>query len=411
MKILIEELDESLWVAGLGKDHKIEALEIDPAIEEVRSGSIYWARVIRIDKTLDAAFVLLDGENIGLLNSGDLRIEKKGKIFKGGDEPISKLISAGDMILVQAKEGKIHTQDEGAIENKSPRVSMNITIAGRYLIHTPFETKNRISQRIKDKEIRNNLKGMQKDMADNQSCIIRSAAANTQTEMLVREQKILSELWGQLDLHIKNNTEGSDPQLVMLGPDAIQRTLSDLSDRQIKSIEVIVMEHFEAVEDWCELYAPDLMTKITPIELKNPYDNLALFEHRDILGEIDLLFQPYIILKDGSTVILQETAALTAIDVNRGADNESNLKVNRKAAEEIAKQIRLRNLGGIIIIDAIKLKSEKERKDFLSALDKAFQKDPCTVQLHGLTKLGLVEVTRSRRTPTLSERCGNHVGP
>ncbi|MGB1077148.1 MAG: ribonuclease E/G, partial [Bdellovibrionales bacterium] len=91
--------------------------------------------------------------------------------------------------------------------------------------------------------------------------------------------------------------------------------------------------------------------------------------------------------------------------INRAADSDSNLNVNRKAAEEIARQIRLRNLGGIIIVDALKMKSEKERKDFLEKLDQVCQKDPCTVQIHGLTKLGLIEMTRSRRTPTLIERC------
>ncbi|MGB1077404.1 MAG: ribonuclease E/G, partial [Bdellovibrionales bacterium] len=267
MQILIEELDESVWVAALDKN-KLEGLEVDPITEEIRAGSIYWARVIRIDTTLDAAFVLLDGENIGLLNSGDLRIEKNGKLCKGGDEPISKLLQAGDMVLVQAKEGKIETDNNG-IEKKAPRVSMNITLSGRYLIHTPFEKDSRISQRIRDKAIRKNLSKMQEDMKDHKSCIIRSAAANTQTEMLIREHKILSEMWEQLDNHIKENAS-DEPQLIMLGPDAIQRTLSDLSDRQIKTIEVIVMEHFHAVEEWCELYAPDLMTKITPITLVTP---------------------------------------------------------------------------------------------------------------------------------------------
>ena len=402
MDILIEELDESLWVAATDKK-TLQALEVDPATEEVRAGSIYLARVIRIDTTLDAAFVLLDGENIGLLNSGDLRVKRAGKITKGGTEPITKLLSSGDMVLVQAKEGQVESTPTD-LEHKAPRVSMNITLPGRYLIHTPFETDSRISQRIRDKSIRKNLEAMQKDMKEHKSCILRSAAANTQTEMLVREHKILTEMWEQLDDHVKEH--GTDePQLIMLGPDAIQRTLSDLSDRQIKKIEVIVLEHFQDVEDWCELFAPDLMTKIHPLEIENPYDNLALFDHRDILGEIDSLFQPYSILKSGATIIMQETAALTAIDVNRAADTDSNFQINCKAGDEIARQIRLRNMGGIIIIDALKMKKENERKDFLKSLDKAFLNDPCTVQIHGLTKLGLVEITRARRTPTLKDRC------
>jgi len=402
--ILIEELDGSIWVAALEKN-KLEALEIDPETEEIRAGSIYWARVIRVDGTLDAAFLSLDGDNIGLLNSGDLRIEKNGKLLKGGDEPITKLLSAGDMLLVQAKEGKIDSSTDD-VEQKSPRVSMNITLPGRYLIHTPLEEESRISQRIRDKDIRKNLTNMQKDMKEHKSCILRASAAHTQTEMLVREHKILSEMWEQLSKHVKDSAS-NEPQLIMLGPDAIQRTLSDLAGKQIKRIEVIVMEHYQDTESWCELFAPDLMTKISPVELENPYDNLALFEHRDILDQIDALFQPYTLLEGGSSIIIQETAALLAVDINRGADTGSNLNINRKAGIEIARQIRLQNMGGIIIIDALKMKSEKQNKDFLKSLDDAFQKDPCTVQIHGLTKLGLVEVTRSRRSPTLKDRCEN----
>ncbi len=402
MDILIEELDGGLWVAAL-ESNKLEGLEVDPEMEEVRAGSVYWARVIRVDTTLDAAFLSLDGDNIGFLNSGDLRIEKKGKIYKGGDEPISKLLSAGDRILVQAKEGKIEPTD-GDLEQKSPRVSMNITLPGRYLIHTPFEKDNKISQRIRDKTVRKNLTKMHGDMKEQTSCILRAAAANTQTEMLVREHKILSEMWEQLDTHIQDNT-GDEPQLVMLGPDALQRILSDSADRQIDKIEVIVMDHLQEAENWCELYAPDLMTKIEPLEIENPYDNLALFEHRDILDQIETLFQPYTILNGGSTLILQETAALLAIDVNRATDTDSTLNINKKAGQEIARQLRLRNMGGIIIIDALKMKSDKDRKDFLKSLDESFQKDPCTVQIHGLTNLGLVEITRARRTPTLQKRC------
>lgn len=405
MNILIEELDESLWVAAIGKNKRLEALEVDPAMEEVRAGSIYWARVIRIDATLDAAFLLLDGDNIGLLNSGDLRVRKDSKILKGGDEPIGRLLSPGDMILVQAKEGKISKDSDGeAFETKNPRVSMNITLAGRYLIHTPFEEESRLSQRIRDKDVRKSLKAMQEDMKDRKSCILRSAATNTQTEMLIREHKILSEIWEQLDGHLKDH-DGDEPQLIMLGPDAIHRTLSNLADQPIHAIEVIVMEHMESVEEWCELYAPDLMMKITPVEIDNPYGNLALFDHRDILPVIDALFQPYTLLDGGSNIIIQETAALISVDVNRSSDKSSNLDVNCKAADEVARQIKLRNLGGVIVIDALKMKNDKDKKVFLDHLDQAFQNDPCTVQIHGLTKLGLVEVTRNRRTPTLQDRC------
>ena len=109
-------------------------------------------------------------------------------------------------------------------------------------------------------------------------------------------------------------------------------------------------------------------------------------------------------LTRGANIIIQETAALTAIDINRGSDERAALEINLEAAGEIARQLRLRNLGGIIVIDALKLKNKPDQKTLLDAMTLAFATDPCTVQVHGITALGLIELTRKKRTPTLHER-------
>lgn len=395
LDILIDEMDGSLWVGALSGSN-LQALEVDPINEEVRWGSIYWAKVARIDATLDAAFLDLDGENQGILSASDIRKDKK----VNADTPIGKLVKAGEFLLVQAKEGKLAPSDNVVFENKVPRLSMNISFQGRYLIYMPFENDSRISRRIRDEAARKQLAGMLKEMVDCKSCILRAAAQNTQTDMLIREHKILHTMWDQLSKY----ANGDEAHLVMLGPDAVQRTLSDMAIRTIDRIEVTTMEQFGDTEEWCELFAPDLVTKINPIELENPYDNLALFEERDVLDQIDELFQPYKIMKSGATVILQETSALVAVDVNRGAATGSVYSINKDAAIEVARQIRLRNLGGIIIIDFLKMKKKSEQGKFVKELTEIFDTDPCTVQVHGLTKLGLLEITRQRRTPPLHDR-------
>jgi Rne/Rng family ribonuclease len=151
------------------------------------------------------------------------------------------------------------------------------------------------------------------------------------------------------------------------------------------------------------VFAPDLVTKVTPVEVPEPDKGFALFEFHDIIGQIEDLFQPYDILKDGATVIIQETAAAIVIDVNSAADSRSKLAINTDAAKAIARHIRLRNLGGAIIVDFLKMNKEDEKK-LLKVLDEAFNQDPCTVQIHGFTKLGMLEATRQRRTPPLKER-------
>lgn len=405
MDIIIEEQEGSLWVVASERGH-VEGVEIDPIHERIRWGSIYWAKVERIDSKMDAAFIDLDGgDTYGILYNRDVRTrDKSGKLIKGGQTPIGKVLRPGDYILVQAKQGYLEPEfeDNRPLEDKSPVVSMDVAIQGRYLIYTPLDDSNRISSRIRDKKLRKQLEKMIASLEDVHGCILRAAAANTQSDVLIRESRILKAIWEGLSEY----ATGKEISLIMDGPDALQRTLSDNSSHQMRRIEVVIMDHFQAAEDWCELFAPDLVPRIKPIELKNATHDLALLEHHDLLKQIEKYFQPYAVLPGGGNILIQGTAALTAIDVNRGADRNSNLHVNLEAAAEIARQIRIRNLGGNIMIDFINMKDEKERKQLLTHFEQLVNNDPCTVQIHGYTALGLLEVTRQRRTPTLYERIG-----
>lgn len=413
LDILIEELDGSVWVAALSNG-RLDGLEVDPVAEEVRWGSIYWAKVARIDKALDAAFVNLDGDNIGLLHNADVRIKQKdGSYKKGGDVEIGKLIQPGQMIAVQAKSGYLPLGDPREKKNtteyqedKNPRVSMNISLPGRYLIHTPLETENRLSRRIRHKDMRARMQGMLDDLKECKGCILRAAATNTQTDVLVREAKILQEIWNQLSAFF----EGDNPSLIMLGPDAVQRTLGDHAFDYIERIEITTMDHYQDTEEWCEIYAPDLVTRINPIELPDQNAELGLFSYRDIVGQIEDVFQPYVVMDSGAVLILQETAALMAVDVNRGADKRSNFEINMDAAEEIARQMRLRNLGGVFMVDFLKMKTAEQKKLTAALEEFCMRDDPCTVQISGMTKLGFMEISRHRRTPPLQDRFDNAAG-
>ncbi len=397
MDILVDEHEGSLWVATVEK-RKLIGLEIDPAEEEVRYGSIYWGEVIRIDKSLDAAFINLDGENIGLLHNADILINGK----KGGKDDIGKHLKAGDFIAVQAKNGYLPRDDSTDLrtEDKSPRVSMNMTITGRHLIYSPHTTEKRISRRITDKKQRKQLTKMLNSVENIDGCILRASAANVQTDILIRESNILREIWDQIQEFMKGDEIGP----IMLGPDALQRTLSDQAGKTIRSIDIVTMERYQEVEEWCEVFAPDLVTKVTPVDLPDKNMELGLFDFRDILDQIDDLFQSYILMNGGGNIIIEETAALTAIDINRGSDTRSTQTINLDAIREIGRQIRLRNIGGIIILDLLKTKSKKEREELLKELHKMAEHDPCTVQIHGITNLGLAEITRKQRTPSLQAR-------
>lgn len=402
MDILIEEYHESLWAAAL-QDGQLVGLEVDPTFEEVRAGSIYWAKVKTIDAALDAVFVDLDGENTGMLYNKDVRIpQKDGSFKKGGDKAIGQVFQPGDMIGVQAKTAFMpnNAYDYVNQESKLAQVSMDITLPGRHLIYCPMMNENRISIRVRDKALRKNMRAMLDQLGDIQGCILRAAAADMQTDVLIREGKILREAWRQMSEFLT----GNDPALIMMGPDAVQRILSDNAIHTIDRIEVVVMDHFNLAEEWCSVFAPDLVAKIEPLEIDDASQDMALYHNRDIIGQIENLFQPYAILPNGGNIIIQETAALTAIDVNKGNDKRAHLALNIDAAREACRQMRLRNLGGIVMIDFLRLKNKADDKKLIEALEKEIQKDPCTVQFHGKTALGLYELTRKRRTPPLQDR-------
>lgn len=402
MDILIEEYNGGLWAAAL-EDGRLEGLEIDPTHEAVRWGSVYWGRVERVDSALDAVFVNLDGENSGILYNRDVRLRApKGGIIKGGEQAIGKILKPGQMIAVQAKTAYLarETDDLFGPEVKTAQLSMDITLQGRYLIYCAMMESNRISQRIRGKGRRAKLEAMLLALEDMNGFILRAAGVDMQTEILRREAKIMREMWAQVSAFF----EGSEPCLIMEGPDAVQRILGDTAIEPLERIEIVTMDHFQQVEDWCAVFAPDLMTKITPIEMKNATQDLALFEYRDILGQIEDLFHEYVILPSGGNILIQGTAAFTAVDVNKGGDKRSHLAVNIEAAQELARQMRLRNIGGMVVVDFLKMAEAKDQKALMVALEDVTYTDPCTVQIHGLTRLGLMEVTRKRRTPALSER-------
>lgn len=404
MDILIEEKDGGLWVGAL-EGGKLSGLEIDPITEEVRWGSIYRARVEGINKALDAVFLDLDGDNKGILYNRDVRIiNKDGTLTKGGEHAIGKTFKVGDMVNVQAKTSYTPRDLDVHLgtEQKTVQVSMDITMPGRYLIYCPMMPDNRVSMRIGKSKLRKQLTQMMNEInSETGGIIVRAAAAGAQTEVLQRECEILQDTWGAVHKYLETQ---DDFGLISLGPDAIQRALSDNAANFIERIEITIMDHFSQVEEWCGVFAPDLVTKIQPVQLDDATDDLALFHHRDIMGQIENLTQAYVMLERGGNLIIQSTAALTAVDVNRGGDKRSNLEINIDAAAELARQMRVRNLGGIVITDFLRSQSKKNEDAFMKALREAIAQDPCTVQVHGRTKLGLVEITRRRRTPPIGER-------
>ncbi len=376
----------------------MDGIEIDPPSEKIRWGSIYRGVVRAIHPSAETAQVELANGLTATLHNKDVINDKVDK-----SEGISKRLSTGQFIIVQAKESLIARDSKmhkNPLEHKTPRLSMNIALQGRYLIYMPHASENRVSQRIQTPALRKKMQAMLDDLKVPKGMILRASAANTQTLILEKEAHVLKILWNS----VEKLSKGMQPAILFEGPNAIQRLLSDMAAESIDRIEVVTLDHLNAVQNWCDQFAPDLPPRVIPVEIPEAVDDLKLFEFRDILKQIEALFNPYVVLDGGGNIIIQHTAALTAVDVNRGGDRSSNLALNIRAAEEVARQLRLRNVGGIVLVDFLKMKSKKDNDELTRQMKKFFNDDPCTVQHHGLTNLGLYELTRQKRNPSLHDR-------
>ncbi len=411
--ILIEELNGVLWVAAV-ENNKFEAIDLDPQVEDVRWGSLYWAKVTKIDNYLNAAFVDLDGEAVGLLHAKDVWLEDdNGEWSANKGKRIGQVVKGGDMLILQVKDAQLASapldNDDLPSEAKASKVSMDISLQGRFMIHTPLVKGNRISARINDKKTRDTLSVMMDNLKDTNGLILRASAAHCQTEVLIREGQILQKLWSDLQTFERDDEAG----LIWAGPDAIHRVLANQASQQIRHIEVSTMENFGRVEAWALEYAPDLVTKVKAADPPSNvaklrsgepnYEDLGLFDWYDLVDQLNALFMEYVIMNNGAVIIIQETALGTTIDINTGGA-KSSARVNYDAMGEIARQIRLRNLGGMIIIDPAGIIKGKDKKDLEKALKTAIAKDPVTVACHGFTKMGLIECSRARRAPSLNDR-------
>ena len=202
-----------------------------------------------MDPARDAAYLDLDGSQVGLIFNKDLRGLDHDKSVA-----ISKRLTPGQMILVQAKTAYITKPDDAMLSagSKVPEMSMDITLQGRYLIYAPFMEGNRLSQRIADPKLRKTIESMLAGMEDIDGCILRVSAANTQTDIVHREALILQQSWRML----MAEGRADNPHMLMAGPDAVQRILSDNAVAHIGHVDVVTMDHFQLVESWMSVFAP-----------------------------------------------------------------------------------------------------------------------------------------------------------
>ncbi|MES2236629.1 MAG: ribonuclease G [Pseudomonadota bacterium] len=357
-------------------------------------GNIYLGRVVRVLPGMQSAFVDIGLERSAFLHAGDIWEER---VTNGAEQrPIEQVLSAGQSLCVQVQKEPIGT--------KGARLTTQISIAGRLLVYLPQDDHVGISQRIVDEEAREKLRGRIQALLspeDRGGFILRTVACEASDEDLAADIVYLRRIWQE----IKQRSVGMFPP-VLLHHDLTlaQRVLRDFVTGETTAVLIDSRENFQKLKIFAQEYVLQVSDRLVHYTGDRP-----LFELHGIDDEIQKALARRVDLKSGGYLIFDQTEAMTTIDVNTGGFvgvrnfNDTIFKTNLEAALAVAHQLRLRNLGGIIIVDFIDMDDEQHQAAVLAEFKKALASDRTRITLSEFTQLGLIEMTRKRTRESLAQ--------
>ena len=354
-------------------------------------GSIFKATISRVESSLDAAFVNFGSERHGFLPLKDLSSE----YFKKTNGKTECTLKEGQEIVVQV------TKEERG--TKGAALTTQIGLAGRFLVLIPNSSRSGgISRRISGEErdqIKQALDSI--NIPDNMSVIVRTNGLGRSSEELSLDLAYLLALWDEINNNIPNT---DSPALIYRDDKLIVRVVKDYFKDDIEEILIDDKDTFNEAKEFIDAVLPDHSDKVKLYE-----EEIPLFNRYQIESQIELAFQREISLSSGGSIVIDPTEAMTAVDVNsarstKGKDIEDTAyKTNLEAAKEIARQLRLRDVGGLVVIDFIDMLDQSHQEKVETAFRKAVYSDRARVQISGISKFGLLEVSRQRLRPSLNE--------
>lgn len=388
------------------EEGKLEDFFIERNSEERVVGSIFKGRIQNLEDGLQAAFVDIGLKKNAFIHYWDMvpedtaRLEAeegierrpaKRKKFQPGE--MAKQFPVGSEIVVQVTKGAIGT--------KGPRVTASLSIPGRYLVMMPGTHLKGVSRKIEDNKERDRLKKVLARLPSpgGNGLIVRTAGAGAKKTSFVRDIRALGEIWKDVESGMRDKPA---PCRLYQEPDLVERVVRDSLTEDIDRIVVDSRDEYENIRGIVSKYSRRARGRIQLYEGDAP-----IFEHFDIERQLENAFSRKVWLKSGGYLILDETEALVAIDVNtgrhKGANNqeESILQVNLEAADEVARQLRLRNIGGLLVIDFIDMKQKKHQNAVYKALKDALRRDKARTNVLPLSQLGLLEMTRQRQEESI----------
>lgn len=380
--------------AALLENGVLQEVYIERASRRGLISNIYKGRVSRVLPGMQAAFVDIGLPRTAFLHASD--IAPLTDAASGDDVPnIKELIREGDEIMVQvAKE---------PLGNKGARLTTYITLPSRLLVLLPCSTSIGVSARIEEDEERERLRGIVADLLEEQNlncgAIVRTAAEGADAEALATDLRYTCKLWEAVQ---QRCSKASVKTLVHEGLSLPMRVMRDMVTTDVERILVDSADYFGAMQSFASTYLPDVEPMLELYKRRRP-----IFDLHGIEDEIRKSLERNISLKSGGYVIFDQTEAMTTVDVNTGGYvghrnlEETIYRTNLEAAVAIARQLRLRNLGGIIIIDFIDMEEADHRANVLHMLEKSLARDHARHQIMPVSPLGLIEMTRKRTRESL----------
>ena len=375
-----------------------QELHIERSANRGLLGNIYMGKVARVLPGMQSAFVEIGLERAAFLHVADIWEERQSCAADAGKStarPIEKILSEGQPLLVQVVKDPIGS--------KGARLSTQISIAGRMLVYLPQDTHIGISQRIEDEAARQALLERVKLLLPAESkggYIIRTMAETATDAELANDLKYLCKLWQDLR---EKSLSAAAPSLLYQDLSLAQRVLRDFVNENTGRILIDSRENFHKLQAFARDYMVNVLGQLDHYTGERP-----LFDLYGVEDEIEKALARRVDLKSGGYLIVDQTEAMTTIDVNTGGFvglrnfDDTIFKTNLEAAQVIARQLRLRNLGGIIILDFIDMENVEHRNAVLAELNKALARDRTRITISGFTQLGLVEMTRKRTRESLA---------
>ncbi len=395
-QILINAAPDETRVAILEDDTLVE-LMLDRPDAQRMVGDIYLGRVEGVLPGIQAAFVNIGTDKAAFLHVSDIADEdpEASEEEKGVKRypPIQSLIKKGEQILVQVTKEPIGT--------KGPRVTAQISLPGRNLVYMPRSEHIGVSRKIEDREERTRLRRLMRNILSQGSggVIVRTVGEDARRKPLERELKGLQKTWKRIEGRV---AQAQAPALVHEEAHLAAGIIRDLFSEKVDSLIVDSREIYNEVRDYLEAVDPDLMRRVSLYDGTTP-----LFDKHEIEEEILRSFERKVELPSGGHVVIEPTEGLVSIDVNTGRytgkkDPEKTiLRTNLDAAREVARQLRLRDIGGIIVVDFIDMEDKSNRDRVMQELRMHLNRDRARTKAFQISELGLVEMTRQRVRPSV----------